>query len=263
MMEKGIWERHNTSDKKACLPKNSKLLEPFECRMETDNETLVNSLREVAEKYSIDPKELQRDQYPIIEVEGRKSCLLETAEYIDRKNERALMYGNAHGLIFPFLQRAVEEGIVQLPLKAVFNVDYHADIVLYTDLYIDHTASWQKYGVEKGFWSVKNSYNWQPEKTTAPPTQDRFPDKYIQSVDTNEASHLSPEVLSIDLDFFNNMTPDTDMFDTYISILKKIIKKSKCVFVFSSSGYTKFESLSPETMRQIIQEIQIAFINEG
>ncbi|PJB10853.1 MAG: hypothetical protein CO120_02705 [Gammaproteobacteria bacterium CG_4_9_14_3_um_filter_38_9] len=142
------------------------------------------------------------------------------------------MYGNTHGLIFPFLQRAVETGVVHLPINTVINVDEHADIATYTDLFICHTASWQRYAVDNGFWQIGNSYNWQPTRSTATPRKDFSPESYIKSIEANETDKLSPDVLSIDLDFFNNILPNTSEFNEYIERLKGLVRRSKCILNF-------------------------------
>ena len=226
-----------------------------------DPNILRQRLKEVADKFPIVPKELTPNHYPQIKhirAGDKQSCALETAKLIHRG--KILMYGNQHGLIFPFLQHAVERGIVEMPISQVLNIDEHADIAPYTKHFTCHTASWQRYGIDYGFWKTGNSYNWQPERSTATPREDFSPDSYIRSIEADEIDGLSPDVVSIDLDFFNNISPDTDEYQEYIEKIRGLVKRSKCVFVFSSSGWTRFETLSPNTMQRIVKEIQDAFI---
>lgn len=228
--------------------------------LDNNPDILKQRLREVVEAYPKDItfREIQQGTYPQIETEDRSSCGLETAELIDNTKNRALIYGDAHGLIFPFIQRAVEKGMLKVPVGTVVNIDEHADIDSYNDTTLSHTASWQRYGVEQGFWSGINSHNWQPDHSDA-----TRPTQYSMWLrDSDNMENLNPDILSIDLDFFNNVHQDSDKFNEYIEKLKGLVSRAKCVFVFSSSGWTKFETLSPETMQKIVQEIQDTFTQE-
>ncbi len=219
---------------------------------------LHKKLREVAQNMPIEPRELLPNEYPKIKV-GKGRCELETAELIDKKHKRAIMYGDTHGLIFPFLYRAVNAGIIQLPIHTIVNVDEHADIAPYTNSFVCHSASWQRYGVDNHLWQRQQSYNWQPERSTATPNMAYSPALYIKSVGVHDVDALSPEVLSIDMDFFNNIKPGTDKFNLYIEKLKGLVKRAKCVCVFSSSAWTDLERLPRETMQKVVQEIQDTF----
>lgn len=219
-------------------------------------------LQKLAERFPITPRQLAQDEFPEIESQERfGGPKLETAYLEDSEGKRLLFYGDGHGLIFPFLNEAVKRGVVQLPLRQVLNLDYHADIATYTEHTVCHTASWQRYGVDKGFWSSSGSYNWQPKHSTAVPRRDFNPEQFIKSIGADQSAVLEPDLLSIDIDFFNNLDPKSPEFSEYLNILKDIIRKSKCIFVFSSSGFTDGK-VKPETLRNVVEEIQNTFLKK-
>jgi len=222
---------------------------------------LAVELQKIAERFPVTPRQLTSDQLPVIRPHDRVGPELETAYLDDVEQKRLLFYGDGHGLLFPFLNKAVKKGIVQLPLRQVLNLDFHADIATYTQHFVSHTASWQRYGVDKGFWGNSSSYNWQPEHSTAKPRRDFTPEQFRQSVSAEQAADLALDLLSIDIDFFNDLDPKNPKFSEYLETLKQIISKSKCVFVFSSSGWTGGK-VTPETLRQIIENIQNTFLKK-
>ncbi len=206
-------------------------------------------------------------EYNRLEAKGPKTFLdkpgcpkLEIAECLDPHKKRILLYGDAHCLIFPFLQRAVEKGILQLPLGPILNVDYHADINTYSASMASHTDSWQRRGVDEGFWRSDCSYNWQPEDSRAQPMRHLDPDRYIRSVSKQQAKELMPEVLSIDLDFLMEMKENCQTLEEHISAVRSLAQRAKCVFVFSSSAWTD-GALIEETFRKVIYEIQSGFLD--
>ncbi len=228
----------------------------FEPRQE-----LAVELQKLADRFPITPRQLSQGELPKIEPQERVGPKLETAYLEDPEQKRLLFYGDGHGLIFPFLNEAVKRGLVQLPLRQVLNLDYHADIATYTEHTVSHTASWQRYGVDRGFWDRSGSYSWQPKHSTATPRRDFTPEQFIQSVGTEQSANLEPDLLSIDIDFFNKLDPNDPKFSEYLEVLKNIIRKSKCVFVFSSSGWTGGK-ISPDILRTIVENIQNTFLKE-
>lgn len=228
--------------------------ENFEQSIEPEK-ALAADLKLIAEKLPFHARELKKDQLPKVQQENKyNGPELETAYFVSKDGKKLLYYGNAHGSIFPFLEDAVTKGIIgTLPLRQVLNVDFHADVATYSEHTTCHTASWQKFGVEKGFWSESNSYNWQPEHSTA-----TRPKMYTTAIETDRVLELSPQLLSIDLDFFNDLSLEDPKFSKYLDILKVLVKRADCVSVFSSSGWT-LEKLTQKVVEKIIQEIQNTF----
>lgn len=223
---------------------------------------LAAELQKIAERFPITPRQLTPEQLPKIKRykrDGSELSKLEDAYLEDVKQKRLLFYGDTHGLLFPFLNEAVKKGVVQLPLRQVLNLDFHADIATYAHHTTIHAASWQRYGVDRGFWNSSDSYNWQPEHSPFKPLEQFTPKQFIRSINADEASALQPDLLSVDLDFFNNLNPNDPKFSKYLETLKQLISKSKCIFVFSSSGFTK-DKITPETLRQVIENIQNTFL---
>ncbi len=222
---------------------------------------LAVELQRLAERFPITPRQLTQYELPEIEPGERMGPKLETAYLEKPEQKRLLFYGDGHGLIFPFLNEAVKKKLVSLPLRQVLNLDYHADISTYTEHVVSHTASWQRYGVDRGFWDRTRSYNWQPDHSTATPRCDFSPEQFIQSVDTEQVNGLEPDLLSIDIDFFCDLNQSNPKFSEYLDALKEIISRSKCVFVFSSSGWTGGR-VSPETLKSIVENVQKTFLKE-
>lgn len=227
-----------------------------------EQHTISDNLNEVIKKVSKkSPENLAVSEtenlLPSMEIRrwrGTDLHILETSELV--REGRILMYGNSHGLIFSFLKRAIDKGIIELPIKSILNVDYHADVATYNESDENHYASWQRYGVDKGLWSKDDSYSWQPDSSELPHSCDD-PTPFIRSVNMNEAENLSPDVLSIDLDFFDFAEPENPEFSKFISVLNKLVKCAKCVFIFSSSESAR--TLSPKKIYGIIEPLQASF----
>lgn len=225
-------------------------------------DSLNRLLQEVAERVPYSFRELEPGQYPTFKTFARIGPELENAWAFRDLNgvKSAISYGDTHGLMFRCLHEAVQRKIVSLPLRQVLNVDYHADIAPYTSHFVMHTANWQRYGVDKGFWSADTSYNWRPEHSDAEPVQTFSPDRYIRSVTTGEVKNLEPQVLSIDLDFFMGMKRDQKAFQEYLEILKKLECRASLVSVFSSSGWTAGQ-FEPEDFKFLVSSIHDQFYN--
>ena len=202
---------------------------------------------------------LQSGEYP--NVTESAGSVLESAYYISNKgdNKRGIFYGNSHAMIYPFLDKAVKEGIVELPLNdGILNIDYDADIAEYTQHTIFHEASWQRLGVDNGFWDANKSFNWRPEHSDAIPVRTFNPNRYITSIDTELAKQLAPKVLSIDLDFFNDLQQNTPAFNNYLSIVKGMVRNVKVVMVFSSRAWVQGKQ-SHEQVKRLVEEVTSAF----
>ena len=155
-------------------------------------------LAEVAKKQEYKPRKLRKGETPRVLVRSGGAIEVEEAALVDRG--RGIFYDDSHGLIFPMLEQAKHSGILTVPVDSILNADYHSDIAEYSPQTYSHTASWERYGVGQGFWDRASSYNLRPSNSTAGP----YPSIHVWSneVDISEAQTLSPQVLSVDLDFF-------------------------------------------------------------
>lgn len=233
--------------------------------LERNQETLNYRLQKCSDQFidingkSISLRELKPGESPKVDIKHGVYASLENAFLIKEHtdgNKECLYFGDAHGAIFSHLNHAVKLGILSLPLNqgGILNVDFHSDIAQYGEYTQVHTASWQRFGVEQGFWSANDSFNWQPEESDAVLTHVNDTCNLITPIKTPDVSKLKPQVISVDLDFFNDLDLQDPRFSNYFKILCELIKKSKIVMIFSSSGWVA-KHQKPEQIKFIIEEI--------
>jgi hypothetical protein len=221
-------------------------------------------LSEVAKKQEYKPKRLRKDEMPKVLVRSDDAIEVEEALLIDKG--RGIFFGDSHGLIFPMLEQARQSDILDLPADSICNADYHADIAEYNSNTYSHTTSWERYGVDQGFWSRDNAYNFRPSNSTAVPYHSIH--AYTNEIDINKAQTLTPQILSIDLDFFKKMKIGTKDYQQYLETLKSMAKKARIVMIFSSAewnfDFVKFQLYQSKIqIENIVTEIYNAFLGEN
>lgn len=218
-------------------------------------------LSEVAKRQEYKPRKLRRGKTPKVIVRSGGTVEIEETTLTDRG--RAIFYGDSHGLIFPMLEQARQAGILSLPVGSILNADYHADIAVYNSGTYVHTTSWERYGVDQGLWDSANAYNFRPSSSTGEP----YPalHAYTNEVTIDEVANLSPQVLSVDLDFFKRMRRGTDEYTEHLAVLKAIARNARIVMVFSSAEWNfDYEKSRPtqskEQIEHIVGELNSAFL---
>lgn len=206
---------------------------------------------------AINPRTLNAGELPSITRATRTSGpRLEQA--LVENGDKTLFYDNGHGSIIRYLVDIEKQGKLQLPIK-ILNLDFHADIAPYTDEFVEHTASWQRFGVDHDMWDRDHCYQWQPPHSNCPPMKEFTPEKFITPKSTEDLGNVDFDVLSVDLDFMQSL--DTPEIKQYLLLLRTLVKRANHVFVCSSSSWT-IGKIDDVTIEQAVATIQSAFKEE-
>ncbi len=229
---------------------------------ELQREVLNGELSEVASKVEWCPRNLSLGDMPQFIQSSTGWVELEETKLV--KNGRAFYSGDSHGLIFPMLDLSRKEGLIVLPVDGgIVNVDYHVDVAEYTSQTSNHSATWERFGVVKGFWSRKNAYNFRPHNSGFSHLVPIIPN-FSNPIDVHKARSIVPEVLSVDLDFFNDLKVGNSDYQEYLDVVKNMAKAASLVMVFSSSAFIndpiKHVPRQPiGQLKQIVEELITVF----
>lgn len=235
----------------------------FLSNADREGQSLSTVLSEAATGMDYAPRELKRGERPRVFERPDGKVEIEAAFLV--KDNRGFFSGDDHGLIFPMLEKARQLKILALPIGKILNTDYHADIGGYSYDTQPHTASWERFGVDKGLWNRNDAFNFQPANSTER-LYPGLPD-YSNEIDMNTAESISPDVSSNDLDFFNRMKMGTKEYDKNLGVLKTIARGASVVMIFSSADWNfDYEKKQPyqskEQIQQISNELYEAFVGK-
>jgi hypothetical protein len=199
---------------------------------------ISNNLEKLCSGATFSPNILLEGNLPNIIRPRFSGIFLEASVYNGERQD--VYFADSHAMIFQMLGLSVKSGRVDLPINCIINFDYHSDIAQYNeDLTTLHENSWQRAGVDKGLWKKQQSYNVRPVNSSAKPLNEFNPDKYILDVSLDKVKDLHSDVLSIDLDYFNNMEMESEEYKETLRVICTLAQYSKVIAFFSSSAWTR------------------------
>ena len=210
-------------------------------------EELISSLKFI--KY---PKEVDY----LKSISGNTIYLKKQVVSMDKESKRILLIGNEHSDIVSFMRILSQIRKDLKPPFSITNFDEHTDDSGYYFKDIANgrglNASWQRYFTEIGITNRGISYNVLPSENASQISTFATEMGIGQYSNSVHPQTYRPQILSVDLDFFNHIKLHDDPGKLTVKMITDLSEKSEVTMVFFSPTFSTNKS-GREIVKKVFQ----------